>query len=150
MVSNGTKVNGPALTISLVRGVAVHVLPLLHVDAGDLVAMGLHLPRAAIHKAALACFHVQFSTLVEANAFLVCFDEAQGITLGGHTSSLDSAILELLSIGRAPRGRSPDVMVQFLAQYGHSLRLGNRSHCCNRILSQSGRFRHHRYLLLFC
>ena len=60
----------------------MQVLPLLHVDTSDLVALLLLLPRTAPDVCTAACFYIEFLALVKADALRVCFDVVQLIALG--------------------------------------------------------------------
>ena len=80
MVTPATKVNDPTDTVKLVGRVAVHVLSLLHVDAGDLVALCLTFPGTGTKEISITRLLIQLLPLVEADTIRVCFDEAALIT----------------------------------------------------------------------
>ena len=99
MVAPGSKIDGPAMARSLVRWVAVHVLPLSHVDASNLVTLHLGVPWATPNNTSLTSFHVQLLTLVKADSLRVCREEVEGFSRCRDTCSLDGTVLELLTVG---------------------------------------------------
>ena len=115
VVTPVAELDRPAVAISLIRRVAVHMLPLLHEDASDLVTLELSVPRAAPDVGSSGGERAQVLTLVEANTIGVCFDETKGITAGAHGHPLDGSVLQLLRIGALTRGLGPDVHVELLS-----------------------------------
>ena len=143
MVTPAAKVNRPSISISLVGRVAMQMLSLLHVNAGNLVSLHLGVPGATPLEGSFTGSHVQFFPLVEANAIRVCFGEAESISLSGDRGSLDGAIQKLLGVRGAARGRSPHVHVELLHEGRGSLCLGDRTDGGDGLLSDHGHFRHH-------
>ena len=120
----GAEIDSPAFPIGLVRGMAMQMLPLLHVDASDFVTLHLRVPWGAPHERSTGCTRAEVLTLVEADTIGVCFDETKGIALGGDRCPLDSTVLQLLSVGAFARGSSPNVQIEFLHDNSGSLGLG--------------------------
>lgn len=109
VVAPTAEVNSPAIAWRLVRWVAVHMLSLNHIDAGDLVSLSLRIPRTSPHIWSSTRFHIQFFTLVESYAIWVCFKETKLVPRCGDRGSLDCSVFELLGIGGAARGSSPHI-----------------------------------------
>ena len=99
VMTPGTELNSPSLTVGLVCRVAVEMLSLSHKDAGNLVTLLLTIPRGEPVHSAHAGFSVQFFSLVEADAIGVCFEEALFFSVAGNAHTLDGSILELLTVG---------------------------------------------------
>ena len=99
MMAPASKVDCPTRTISLVRWVAMQVLSLLHVDACDLVALRLGLPRARPDVRSCTGLHIELFALVEADTLRVCFDIVELIARGRDAGALDGAVLKLLTVG---------------------------------------------------
>ena len=73
MVAPMAEVDSPAIAGRLVGRVAVHMLLLRHIDAGDLVPMKLHVPGTAGLERTHARLHVELLTLVESDSLRICF-----------------------------------------------------------------------------
>ena len=64
MVTHASEAHFPADTVKLVGGMAVDMLPLLHVDTSDLVSLELHIPGGAPHSGSLTSILAEVLSLV--------------------------------------------------------------------------------------
>ena len=128
VVTPRAKVNGPSMAWSLVRWVTVHVLALNHVDSGDLVSLGLGVPRAGPLIEATTGLNVQLLTLVVANAVWVLAHKLKLVAAGRNAGSLDGAVLQLLSIWRGTRWRGPHIAIELLGESSSGLLTEDTAH----------------------
>ena len=110
----------PVLSNGLVRGVVVDVFLLRVVDPGDSVSVGHVLPDVGVDVGRGAGSRVVLLSLVETYSLCVhCW--VQLVSVRGHCLSLDSTILEFLSIRVGSGGNSPDIVTKFLGNGIQSL-----------------------------
>ena len=75
MVSPASETNFPTDSIKFVRRMAVQMLLLLHVDAGNFVTLFLFFPWGRPGGSSPTSFYVEFLSFVRADTFGVCFGE---------------------------------------------------------------------------
>ena len=123
MVAPMAEVDSPAIAGCLVGRVAVHMLLLRHIDAGDLVAMKLHVPGAARLERTHARLHVELLTLVESDSLRICFHVSELIAKSADRGSLDGSVLELFAVGAFAGRGGPHIEVELLVEHCCSFRL---------------------------
>lgn len=131
VVAPVAEVNGPTVARRLVGRMAVDMLLLRHVNAGNLVAVKLHVPGAARLERSHACLHIELLTLVESDSLRICFHVSELIAKCANRSSLDGTILKLFSVGAFARRSGPNVQVKLLAENSCSFRLSNCADSCD-------------------
>ena len=77
---------------------AVEVFSLGHVDPSDFVSMRLAVPGLDVARGPAGGSHIQFSTLENANLLWIQMSIHAVIAMGNDRSTLDSAVLQFISI----------------------------------------------------
>ena len=96
------------LAHALVGGVVVDVLLLRVVDASQLGAVGVVVPRVRVDIERTTGSLIELLSLVEPN--LVCVDlGVQAVPVWRNAHSLDGTVNELLGVRRRARGHGPNV-----------------------------------------
>lgn len=93
------KLHRPALPYCLIGGVAVHVLPLRHVDAHDSIAHHLSVPGSHPVLARCGALRVMFGSFVNTDLLWVHVSQMQSIPGNTHTLALNCTMYEFLSVG---------------------------------------------------
>ena len=129
----GGEVDSPVVADGFVSGVAVNVLPLRHVDAGNLCSVHLE-ARVAVASKTTRSSLVQLWSLVRTDSLRVGRNVSDSVLGNRDSHSLDSAILKSVGVGGVSGGSGPDVALELGLNDGGSFSRNNSRDSSDRSL----------------